>query len=45
MSVKDPNVKDNSGNPRAANMPREKKAHVSRAERRAGRWGRPVREV
>lgn len=29
LQVKDPNVKDNSNNPRAANMPREKKAHVS----------------
>jgi len=30
LQVKDPNVKDNN-NPRAANMPREKKAHVSGA--------------
>ena len=28
LQVKDPNAKDNN-NPRAANMPREKKAHVS----------------
>ena len=34
LQVKDPNTTDNN-NPRAANMPREKKAHVRTCSRRA----------